>query len=167
VTQQTALEETRQFLSRVPPPATQGFEFHRQISTIHALDHLERLSADMRDAASLDALRSDDALSAVARELAQMATELAEQVRAPELEPDATRAQAFSARLADERRNSRPAILEATAARKIDADQALANLRAQRRLDRLAYHVWRASHHLREMTRKELAVQTSEDAGRV
>ena len=162
---QTALEETRRFLSRVSHPDTQGFEFHRQISTIHALDHLERLAADMRDAGALEALRGDESLREVAHELAKLATDLAGQIRAPELEPDAARAEEFSRRLADERRTARPAILQATAERKIDAEEALAELRAQRWLDRLAYHVWRASHHLREMTRKELAQQTSADAG--
>lgn len=162
---QTALEETRKFLGRVPPPESQGFDFHRQISTIHALDHLERLAIDMRDADSLEALRRDEGLSAVARDMAAMLADLTAQIRAPELEPDAARAEEFSKHLADERRTARPAILEATAAKKIDAEEALAELRAQRWLDRLAYHVWRASHHLREMTRKELAVQTSDDAG--
>lgn len=164
---QAALEETRKFLGRVPPPDTQGFEFHRQISTIHALDHLDRLAFDMRDPGSLEALRRDDALQAVAIKLAGLAQQLAEQIRAPDLEPDASRAEEFSRHLADERRTARPAILEATAARRIDPDEAMADLRAQRWLDRLAYHVWRASHHLREMTRKELAAQarSAVDAG--
>jgi phosphate:Na+ symporter len=162
-----ALDEIRRFLAKVPPPDVQGYEFHRQISTMHAIDHLERLTAEAREKGRLDIARRDKTLHGTCVDLAAMLDLLATQVREPLVEPDVERAQAFSQRLADERRTARPAILEATAARRIDPDQALAELAAQRWLDRLAYHVWRASHHLREMTRKELAAQahTAADAG--
>ncbi len=162
-----AWDEVRRFLAKVPPPETQGYEFHRQISTMHAMDHLERLTAEAREHKKLELARHDAHLQATCRELADLLTLLATQLRDPAIEPEVERAQAFSQHLADERRNARPAILEATAARRIDPDKALAELSAQRWLDRIAYHLWRTSHHLREMTRKELAQQahTSADAG--
>ena len=162
-----AWDETRRFLAKIPPPDTQGYEFHRQISTMHAIDHLERLTAEARENKKLKLAQQDKQLRATCTQLANLLELLATQVREPNLEPDVERAKAFSLRLADERRSSRPAILEATAARKIDPDQALAELSAQRWLDRVAYHLWRSSHHLREMTRKELATLalTSADAG--
>jgi len=156
-----ALDDTRRFLGRIPPPAVQGFEFQRQVSTVHAVDHLERLVADVREAGVLESVRRDEELRRVAEQFAALASELAAQILDPKLEPDADRAKAFSQQLADDRRTTRPAILEATAAQRINADEALVELRAQRWLDRLAYHVWRASHHLREMTRKEMAAETS------
>lgn len=164
----TALDDTRHFLGRIPPPEAQGFEFMRQISTIHAVDHLERLVIDSDEPESLEVVRREETLRCTAEELATLSDELAAQIRAPDIEPDAERAKEFSNRLAEERRTARPAILAATAARKIDADEALAELAAQRWLDRLAYHVWRASHHLREMTRKEMAAaqDNSADVGR-
>lgn len=162
-----AWDEVRRFLAKVPPPEAQGYEFHRQISTMHAIDHLERLTAEAREHKKLELARHDAHLQATSGELAELLTLLATQLRDPAIEPEVERAQAFSQHLADERRNTRPAILEATAARKIDPDKALAELSAQRWLDRIAYHLWRTSHHLREMTRKELAQQshTSADAG--
>jgi phosphate:Na+ symporter len=162
-----ALAETRRFLVRIPPPDTQGYEFHRQISTMHAIDHLERLTAEAREHRKLKQARGADRLRESCDELSNLLDLLAAQIQAPKVEPDVERAQAFSQRLADERRNARPAILEATAARRIDPDRALADLSAQRWLDRVAYHVWRTTHHLREMTREELAehAQTSADAG--
>lgn len=162
-----AWDEVRRFLAKVPPPETQDYEFHRQISTMHAIDHLERLTAESREQKKLELARHDAHLQATCRELADLLTLLATQLRDPATEPEVERAQAFSQQLADERRNARPAILEATAARRIDPDRALAELSAQRWLDRIAYHLWRTSHHLREMTRKELAQQahTSADAG--
>ncbi len=162
-----ALDEVRRFLAKVPPPDVQGYEFHRQISTVHAIDHLERLTAEARDKGRLAMALHDDRMRNTRNDLANLLELLATQLREPLVEPDVERAEAFSRRLADERRNARPAILEATAARTIDPDTALTELAAQRWLDRLAYHVWRSSHHLREMTRKELAAQahTSADAG--
>jgi len=159
-----ALDETRHFLGRIAPPETQGFEFMRQISTIHAVDHLERLVVDSVEPQALEVVRRQDNLRHTAMELATLAYDLARQIHDPNVEPDAERAKVFSAKLAEERRTARPAILAATAARKIDADEALAELAAQRWLDRLAYHVWRASHHLREMTRKEMAAAGANSA---
>lgn len=163
----SALDEIRRFLAKVPPPDVQGYEFHRQISTIHAIDHMERLVSESREKDRLRTARRDQTLHKTCLDLAALLDLLAVQIREPLVEPDVERAQAFSLRLADERRTARPAILEATAARRIDPDQALAELAAQRWLDRIAYHVWRVSHHLREMKRKELAAQahTAADAG--
>lgn len=161
----TALDEVRRFMAKIPPPESAGYEFHRQTSTLHAIDHLERLTADAREANAVEMASRVPALQHMASELAELLAEIAPKLRDPNIEPDETRAQAFSVRLADERRSARPQILEATAARKIDPDQALEQLHAQRWLDRLAYHVWRATHHLREMTRKELAAEHGEKAG--
>ncbi|MCA8913924.1 MAG: Na/Pi cotransporter family protein [Planctomycetes bacterium] len=162
-----ALAETRRFLQRIPPPETTGFEFHRQLSTIHALDHLERLAEDVLEPESLAVTRRNDSLRKFAEDLGEILALLAKQLRDPDVEPDAMLAEAFSHKLAEDRRTARPAILEATAAQRIDAEQALRDLSAQRWLDRLAYHVWRCAHHLREMTRKESkdAPPTSADAG--
>jgi phosphate:Na+ symporter len=154
-----ALRETRRFLAKVPPPGTQGYEFHRQISTVHALDHLHRLANETWDIKRLQITREHSALRKNGEELAGLAASLVAQLRDPELQPDVEAAQEFSERLADERRTARPAILEATAARSIDPDTALGELAAQRWLDRLAYHVWRSMYHLREMTRKEHSEQ--------
>lgn len=152
-----ALDETRRFLTRIPPPETAGFEFKRQISTLHAIDHLERLAEDMQAPQTLQVVRHNDPMRKVAEDIGDLLSGLSKQLRDPELEPDAAKAEQFSRKLAEDRRTARPAILEATAARRVDAEQALAELAGQRWLDRLTYHVWRASHHLREMTRKEMS----------
>jgi len=162
-----ALGETRAFMSKIPPPETQGYEFHRQISTVHALDHLTRMVGDSRDLKRLSATRRNRNLKATCEELAALLVKLAPELKDADKEPDVESAQAFSSRLADERRTARPAILEATAARTVDPETALAELAAQRWLDRLAYHVWRSSFHLREMTRKEHKeqIEAAEEAG--
>jgi phosphate:Na+ symporter len=158
----TALKETRSFLAKIPPPETQGYEFHRQISTVHALDHLYRMADDATEINRIGVARHHKALRATCEDLAAVMETIATEIRTADVEPDVERAAAFSQRLADERRSARPAILEATAARTVDPDTALAELAAQRWLDRIAYHVWRTSYHLREMTRKEHLEQAKE-----
>ncbi|MCZ7604698.1 MAG: Na/Pi symporter [Planctomycetota bacterium] len=162
-----ALAETRRFLQRITPPETTGFEFQRQLSTVHALDHIERMLEDANEPESLAVARRNDSLRRVAEDMGELLAQLVKQLRDPDIEPDAQQAEAFSRKLAEDRRTARPAILEATAAQRIGAEQALKDLAAQRWLDRLAYHIWRSAHHLREMTRKEAkaAPPTSADAG--
>lgn len=160
-----ALDETRRFLTRIPPPETAGFEFQRQLSTLHAVDHLERLLKEMKDPEALSVARKNEHLRRVADDMLAMLGELSKELRDPAIEPNARRAEVFSQKLAEDRRNARPAILQATAERKVDPDQALTELHAQRWLDRLAYHIWRSAHHLREMTRKESVTASAADVG--
>ena len=162
-----ALDETRRFLSRIPPPETVGYEFQRQLSTLHAVDHLERMLDDLKDPEALNVVRKNAELHEFSEQLHSILNELASQLRDPKVEPNDIRAEAFSQKLAQDRRTARPAILKATAERKVDPDTALHELHAQRWLDRLAYHVWRSSHHLREMTRSEMREGSSggADAG--
>lgn len=160
-----ALDETRRFLSRIPPPQTVGLELQRQLSTIHAVDHLERLLRESKDPEALSVARKNDDLRKVADDMVAMLRELSVQLRDPAIEPNARRAEVFSQKLAEGRRTARPAILQATAERKVDPNRALTELHAQRWLDRLAYHIWRSAHHLREMTRREAAETGSADVG--
>lgn len=153
----SALNETRRFLAKVPPPDTQGFEFQRQISTMHAIDHIERLTAAARERHKLAVARQDAYMRKLCVELAGLLDRMTEQARDPQQEPQIESAHTFSQRLADERRSARPKILRDTAANRLDPEQALQQLSAQRWLDRLGYHVWRISYHLREMTHEELA----------
>ena len=138
-----------------------------EMPTLHAIDHLERLGVDMKEPETLAVVRRNDPMRKVAEDMGDLLAGLAKQLRDPDVEPEAALAEQFSHKLAEDRRTARPQILEATAAQKIDADRALNELRAQRWLDRLAYHVWRAAHHLREMTRKEMPAEISgaADAG--
>ena len=163
----TALDAVRRFLATIPPPDTQGYEFNRQISTVHAIEHLERLVAEVAKADELAPARDEPDSLEICAALAELIDSMAAGVREPDREPDVEQAETFSRQIQETHRTQRSTILEATAARRIDTDAALARLAAQRWLDRVAYHLWRTGHHLREMTREELAAQasTSDDAG--
>jgi phosphate:Na+ symporter len=159
-----ALDEVRHFLARLPPPEGQGPEFQRQIGALHLNEHLERLIQDARKLEHGRALDRMDNLTGAARRLADLLAGLAADLGSAERLPDVEAVREFSRRLADERRSSRPAILEATAARRMDPDEALAALAAQRWIDRLAYHAWRAGHHFRAMQGQPVTASPSDAA---
>lgn len=163
----TALDAVRHFLAKVPPPDLVGYGFDRQISTIHAIEHLERLTAEAQQHKESGFVASSEKFSHIRGRTAELLDDLAVGVREPDREPDVERVEAFSRQLSDEHRASRAAILHDIAAHKIDSEAALIELSALRWLDRVAYHLWRTGHHLREMTREQLAAQasTGADAG--
>ncbi len=159
-----ALDEVRHFLARLPPPERQGSEFQRQISALHLNEHLERLIQDAQKVAHGRELERMESLAASARGLADMLAGMAGELGGAEHLPDEEAIRQFSQRLADERRSSRPAILEATAQRRMDPDEALALLAAQRWIDRLAYHAWRVGHHFRAMQGVQAAASPADPA---
>jgi phosphate:Na+ symporter len=162
-----ALDEVRHFLAKIPPPDTEGYEFNRQISTIHSIEHLERLTYETRQTHEIKHALSEPKLRQTCHQLAELLDQLAVGVRDLDKEPNVEQAETFSQQLVEEHRAQRPTILAAIASRKLDSELALANLSAQRWLDRTAYHLWRTSHHLKEMTKQELAehASTNADAG--
>jgi hypothetical protein len=70
--------------------------------------------------------------------------------QAGEIHQAAEMMEAKSLSVADQRRDQRRTILERTATLGLDPDSALNELEAMRWADRLAYHIWRVTHHLRE-----------------
>ncbi len=146
-----ALDEVRRFLAVLPPPAGPSPEFERRLGALHANEHLERMLQDVRKTEHLAALENEVSLAAGARGLADVLDRLATDLSAERQLPDVAAIEAFSQRQADERRTARPAILAATASCQLDPDAALAALASQRWLDRLAYHAWRITHHIRIM----------------
>lgn len=153
-----ALDRSRTFLSRIVEPPTTTTEQRRLAGTLHALDHAARLveavGEDGSDVPVADAPEAKDlAISVMNR-----AVELCRRVQAPQEDADVPAGVSLesalqqlatdSAALAELRRAHRQATLDASAAGQIDAEQAINRVEAVRRIDRLAYHAWRATSHL-------------------
>jgi phosphate:Na+ symporter len=148
-----ALDDTRRFMTGVRAPGGAGID-HAHLSTLHAIDHLERLTGRLREPPrgrpGSDA--DFDALAAAATTgLASIHDWLTEEATTPQRAPSpaaAELAEALSARVAAHRRDHRSLLLERAARGELDADDALARLDRMRWLDSALYHVWRATHHL-------------------
>jgi phosphate:Na+ symporter len=143
-----ALDVTRRFLASAGalPPDDAGYRRH--LATLHAIDHLERLIEACREPDSLPLVRREPSLREIGERLCREVEAVLASLRQPEGEAPIEPVAALSASIAEQRRRTRPEVLEETAAGRIDADAAMARLEALRWVDRLAYHVWRVAHHL-------------------
>jgi len=167
-----ALEQTRAFLSGVAWPPVAAHDRERLDGTLHAMDHAARFaenamewvgdSALAASEADAEATRAAALCGAALRLAAGLATRVAQGGEAAPTpgapggpvadaaEPGVALADLAgrAAELADLRRAHRPAALAAAARGERSADDAMAQVEAVRRLDRLTYHAWRAAAHL-------------------
>lgn len=142
-----ALREARTFLAGVRTSPASEEEYRRHLSVLHATDHVERLIETLEDLPDrgwrmaepqLDAATSD-AVAGLAPSLAWMASGAMEED--PDLEP-------LSTMIAARRRSYRTDVMARTAAGELEPQDGLRALDTMRWIDRIVYHVWRATHHL-------------------
>jgi phosphate:Na+ symporter len=140
-----ALREVRDFVGRIRSDPETAAEHRKHLATLHALDHLERLvdSCEERLARASDP-EIERGASVFLGALERAVPWLRGDVQDP---PDLLLAEA-STRLADLRREHRRRVLEETAVARLGPHEGMARLEFARWIDRLAYHVWRAVHHL-------------------
>lgn len=148
-----ATDEIERFLSTLPNRPVGKPEQARLLSTLHALDHVSRLVGAARHPAMGAPAPGDDTADRAAETL-RAALHLGEAFGAAvasgsPLPPDFTRARELSQQLAQLRRDHRVRTLEAAAHGELAPEEALARTERVRIYDRIAYHAWRASEHLR------------------
>lgn len=142
----------RHFLGRLRTSPADAAQHRVHVSTLHALDHLQRLIETAQERHHRDTLPNSP-LDPTARALRFDLESLdfsADDLRDPS--PSADRVlssiQATSHRLATARREQRAHLLTLTAEGHTSPDDANSLLEAMRWLDRIAYHAWRAIDHL-------------------
>lgn len=142
-----ALQEARTFLSGVRTSPAAENEYRRHLSVLHATDHVERLIETLEDLSDrgwrtaepeLDAA-TRDAVAGLAPSLAWMASGAGDE--GPDLEP-------LSTSIAARRRSYRTDVMARTASGELQPQDGLRALDTMRWIDRIVYHVWRATHHL-------------------
>ena len=149
----SALEATRRFLSRLRTESESAAVHARHLATLHAIDHLERMLAALRDPiARTDAGRGEllevVELRDAARMLATVLGEATGELAAPEPHVPTAAVEAVAADLAARRRAERATTLERTARGEIDPETASVRLELMRWIDRLGYYAWRVAVHL-------------------
>jgi len=161
-----ALEEVRDFLSELrDPPETESERF-RMTSTVHALDHTTRLVEILRgedlevaSGAAYDpdaVFLSQRAMSAAHLIAGSITAEAGLSAGAgtigwavpAELDAVLAEAEATARELAALQRAQRTTLLASVAPGRLTAAEALARIDAARKLERIAYHIWRAAAHL-------------------
>ena len=134
-----ALGVIRTFLARVRTPPDDGVAFQRHLSLIHAVDHLDRLE-DLR--------REYEELGPLPVNLAPTAHRVAEALSGWVHARDTEALGRFSRELAEERKSRRDTALEEMAVGGMPPEMGRVSILHVKRMDRIAYHAWRASHHL-------------------
>jgi phosphate:Na+ symporter len=145
-----ALLETRRFLGKVQ--AEQGGDINQQqhVSVFHAIDHLSQLSDALEEFEIARNVPNVESCRSVCTDLANLFSQIPGMISAGDINQAAELMEAKSLSIADLRRSQRRTILERTAALGLDPDTALDELEAMRWADRLAYHIWRITHHLHQ-----------------
>jgi phosphate:Na+ symporter len=143
-----ALGEVRSFLGGIRSSPEIENDYNRHLSVLHAIDHMERMVEAMEEMPDHAWRFSDRILESVAREaysgigptLAWLAAG-ASLEPAPDLEP-------LSREIADRRRNYRTDVMAWTASGQVSPQGGLSALDTMRWIDRIVYHLWRATYHL-------------------
>lgn len=118
-------------------------ESERQVSLVHAIDHLTRLSQTLSNPPS-DGIAPDR--PAIKSVLDRLAPAMAS--GAGPAEPDAHFMGSVSRGIAEVRKSERKNLLNEAALGRSDPAQTLSDVDALLWLDRVAYHLWRAGHYI-------------------
>lgn len=143
-----ALAETRRFLAAVRPEQGETVDQQHHVSVFHAIDHLQQLSEALAEFEVAKNAPNAASCQAVCQDLVLTFAHLPDMLASGTLAEAAGLMEEKSLTIANVRRSQRREILEKTAALGLDPDTALDELEAMRWTDRLAYHIWRAAHHL-------------------
>lgn len=139
-TPEEALQRIRTFLTAVPSPLATGDPFRRHLSVLHAADHLDRFRRALAEDRWMDPTMAPR-LAAVLRDWNRISE------GGQEPEPDDLHALAENFSRARKRQRAR-VLAEAVEGRH-DPAETRRRVDGLLRLDRLAYHAWRAAFHLR------------------
>ncbi|MHA7834356.1 MAG: Na/Pi cotransporter family protein [Algiphilus sp.] len=147
-----ALEAVEAYLERLGP-VDMPEDTRRMMRMRQALDHARSLCDDLEAVRRAQAIRDLVALQRLAADLGVVL----EQCAAGLVSDGGLPQSAYTAleqnmqRLATVERGARPAILEQVAGYQVGIEAALAQLGAQRWLERVAVHALRTAHHLRDL----------------
>lgn len=162
-----ALRNTRSFLQEIHTSPEQPDEYQRHLSVLHAIEHLERLVTALHDwgqGIQSGALATDREITRairITRDALEEAGSWFDAADPERLTPDLS---SLAARVADLRREHRPAVMARTAGGVDSPEAALHILDAMRVVDRTMYHLWRVIHHLGSVAQAPLPTPTATEA---
>lgn len=143
-----ALSETRDYVENIRSAPDQGWTYHRHLSAMHVIDHLDRLADRCADADRWALLAEDRQLAMITRELAPAVNEVREALVHGERTVREEGLEATWQSLQHQGREYRERVLERVAAGGFVAVEGIERLDAARGARRVAYHAWRIAYHL-------------------
>lgn len=140
-----ALAETYRFVEKIRTDSSQKSVHNRHLATVHALDHLVRLSHRCTQIDRIETLRSESRLHRLSKLLRDTIMPLLEHPVSSLEEGQLERVHSIFLK---QRGVYRDRIVEHSARQRMSAHTALERLDSIRWLHRVAYHLWRIEHHL-------------------
>lgn len=145
-----ALDHTRSYLGSVRPEQGGNINQQQHVSVFHAIDHLSQLGVALEEFEVAKTIPEAESCLGVCSDLASVFAQIPLLIADGKINEAAHMMEKKSLSVADLRREQRKVILDKTAGLGIDPNAALEELEAMRWADRLAYHIWRVTHHLQE-----------------
>jgi phosphate:Na+ symporter len=143
-----ALSEARNYVENIRSSPDEGWTYHRHLSAMHVIDHLDRVADRCVEADRWAISREDPQLATITRELAPAVDEVREALVHGERTVREDGLEAASQLLQHQGREYRARVLERVAAGGFDAVEGIERLDAVRGARRVAYHAWRIAYHL-------------------
>ncbi|MBP7901294.1 MAG: Na/Pi cotransporter family protein [Spirochaetes bacterium] len=137
-----------EFMSRVRMNQGIDYERKRKISLLHAVEHIDYLSACADETETWKNLQKYDLLKNLREELADELDKIIMWIQSKEVPYDAKAIESVSERMIESRKKVRAGILEALSRGEIESEEAFRQIEALRWLERLTYRIWRSVYYL-------------------
>jgi phosphate:Na+ symporter len=157
-----ALGETREYVERIRSSPDQGWTYHRHLSAMHVIDHLDRMADRCEELDRWATLKEDPELAMIARQLGPAMNEVRKALVHGERTVREEGLEAAWQALQRDGREYRERVLERVAAGGFDAVEGVERLDAARGARRVAYHAWRIAFHLNRCRAHEALAQEPE-----
>jgi phosphate:Na+ symporter len=157
-----ALGETRNYVASIRSTPADGWTSERHLSSMHVIDHLDRLGDRCEESRRWARLKDDDSLAAVTTELGPVLNEVQKALTHGERSVREDGLKAAWQSLQEQGRAYREHVLANVAAGDVESSDAIERLDAVRSARRVAYHAWRIAFHLNRCRAHEAPVEEVE-----
>lgn len=146
-----ALYETRQFLSEISDQSysTSHKEYHQQVALIHVIDHLGRLVKVFEEPDATENLNDNKVVQQLSKEMNELFLQLYDRLTYDHDDHLVHIVKKHSLEVANIRRTNRKEMIENTVLHQDDVNATIQKVHTLHWIDRVAYHLWRAMHHLK------------------
>ena len=148
--EEKGLQEVKEFLSSIgkePNATIQQYEEH--LSIVHALDHGERLIKALKDSDDyMIGVKMDASVHQLVEKLGSVFKETTEKMESEDWHNLVQLTESHSLSLAELRKQDRQKLFQSTVHEQTDIESVIKTVQTIHWIDRLAFHLWRITHHL-------------------
>ncbi len=148
-----ALEATSRYVAQIGTEQIDEMTRRRRSATLHALDHLLRLSHRCSQEARIETVKADRQLRRLGAALRTSTLKLSSDHDLESIEQEFNR---MREHMGKQRRRYRNRTVEISSQKKFSVESMLHRLDGARWIHRVSYHLWRISYHLRHAKQEQM-----------